>query len=152
MEHKSIIQVIVVVLYVIFIGLFYRIENFEIDCPDDDFETTCVNFCSTDEQALPDSVIRENFHLNATLLNFYENYKIRRGNPNCLMTKVYENELKDFVANDYEVEDFSSEFFYLTPHQYCKNLIEQNGTMKWQTVVCDKHEMFRYIFNGFGKN
>ncbi|KAG5681354.1 hypothetical protein PVAND_010798 [Polypedilum vanderplanki] len=150
MEKKSWIQVIVVIVYLILIAIFWRIETYELNCKED-YDVVCVTFCSTDENELSDSFIRANFHMNDTILDFFDDYKINRGRPMCINTKVYDpNDYKSEVLDEENDIFFDTrlQFYYFTPHQYCKEKIEVNGEIKWETIICNNSQTFRFIFHG----
>ena len=153
MELKSCIQAIIVVIYFILIVQFFRIVNFELDC-DDTSDSACISFCSRDKETLPDSFIRNHFHLNETIFSFYDDFEIRRGKPKCLLTKKFVKQSVEVKDEDdfYTALDVSVEFYYFTPHQYCKEkVVGEDGAVKWDTYVCENSESFRLIFNGFGE-
>jgi hypothetical protein len=149
MELRSAIQITVILVYLILIAWFYRIETYEVDCDDNDGDTVCVSFCAN-EKELPDSVIREHFLANNTVLDLYDDYKIIRGKPMCMLTRVIEPQV--YKGDDDDEYTFDEAFLYFTPHYYCKQQkVDERGVIKWETLVCDNNQTLRLIFHGFGE-
>jgi hypothetical protein len=149
MERKTYFYTAIATIYLILIAVYCNLELVKRECDDDDFISTCISFCSTDERAVSDELIRETFEFNETFVfGIYDNYTIKRGKPDCLLTKTINSTKK---LDDYDY-DLSFETYYLQPYRYCNQLVEISGVKKWEMIVCDNDKTLQLIFHGFGKS
>lgn len=148
MEKRTYFISLASFIYLILIALYSKIEFGGESC-EDDFDTMCIPFCSTDKVALSDEKIRENYPFSDLIHSFvYDNYTIKRGMPNCLLTKV----LNLSILNT-NFEDESYESLIMTPNYYCNQLVDLYGEdlNKWELITCDSKNSLVLVFHAFGE-
>jgi hypothetical protein len=154
MEKKSHFIFIVALIYVVLCcTIFYFNKESKVcddSADDEDIDTLCVRFCEVDESKLTNREIRDGFHLNYTkLVGWFENFRISRGKPNCLFTKIYDNKsVENFDEGEYS---YLGENFYFTPSRYCLSKIDVNQNIEWEMIICNDHEFLSKFVDFFGK-
>lgn len=155
MDRKSCVIAIAATIYLILLGVFYKIESNEFEC--ESFVDECVHVCSSAKE-LSDQAIRERIRGQPSeskvgILDWIDedSFKIIRGGLKCLETKTIHSQ---DMSEELDFDEFHPAILMSLPEKYCIELLDvenKNDTLPFRMHVCSKNVVVRRIFHGIGE-
>lgn len=150
---------IAVLIYLILLGVFYKVEKNEFECGL--FMDDCLHVCSSAKEQ-SDVVIKARLSEGSSETKYgildwvdQDSFRIIRGDLKCLETKVIES--KD-IHDDMTIDEFHPALLMNFPEKYCldfpddkDNSEEGNETLSWKMHICSTNVIAQRIFHGIGK-
>ena len=151
---------IAALIYLILLGVFYKVEKDEFEC--EPFMDECLHVCVSAKD-LPDEEVKTKISEDVSETRYgifdwidQEGFRIIRGNLKCLETKVVES--KDMVDDMSVIDEFHPAVLMNFPEKYCLDFLDEkiineegNETLTWRMHTCSTNVVAQRIFHGIGK-